>query len=198
MTRPQLLLATNNPGKLREYTELLSTCGYELVTPGQRGIELEVAETGTTFAENAALKARALAAASGMLTLADDSGLEVDALGGAPGVLSARYAGEGAGDAERNALLLKILWEVPVEKRTARFRCVIAIAVPDGGLRFAEGVVEGRIAFEPHGSNGFGYDPVFSLPELGKTMAEIAPDEKNRLSHRARAAAAACKILKDR
>jgi XTP/dITP diphosphohydrolase len=197
MTRPQLLLATNNPGKLREYTALLSGCGYELVTPAQMGIELDVAETGTTFAENAALKAGALAAASGMLTLADDSGLEVDALGGAPGVFSARYAGEKTGDAERNALLLTNLRDVPEELRSARFRCVIAIADSNGTLRFAEGAVEGCIAFEPSGSNGFGYDPVFFLPELGKTMAEITPGEKNRLSHRARAAAAACELLRD-
>ena len=193
---PELLLATNNRGKIREYAELLSSCGYQLVTPAEKGIDIEVAETGETFADNAILKARALAAASGLLTLADDSGLEVDALGGAPGVHSARYAGDNASDAERIALLLKNLVGVPVDRRAARFRCVIAIANPAGNVRMAEGSIEGIIAFTPKGSNGFGYDPVFLLPDIGKTMAELPPSEKNRLSHRACAARAACDLLK--
>jgi len=193
---PELLLATNNRGKIREYAELLSGCGYQLVTPAEKGIDIEVAETGETFADNAVLKARALAAASGLLTLADDSGLEVDALGGAPGVHSARYAGDNASDAERIALLLKNLVGVPVDRRAARFRCVIAIANPAGNVRMAEGSIEGIIAFTPKGSNGFGYDPVFLLPDIGKTMAELPPGEKNRLSHRACAARAACDLLK--
>ena len=193
---PELLLATNNRGKIREYAELLSGCGYQLVTPAEKGIDIEVAETGETFADNAILKARALAAASGLLTLADDSGLEVDALGGAPGVHSARYAGDNASDAERIALLLKNLVGVPVDRRAARFRCVIAIANPAGNVRMAEGSIEGIIAFTPKGSNGFGYDPVFLLPDIGKTMAELPPGEKNRLSHRACAARAACDLLK--
>jgi XTP/dITP diphosphohydrolase len=193
---PELLLATNNSGKLREYAALLSGCGFDLVTPVEKKLDIEVAETGKTFAENAALKAKTLATASGLLTLADDSGLEVDALGGAPGVYSARYAGDKASDAERIALLLKNLEGVPLERRTARFRCVIAIADPAGSLRLAEGTVEGFIVFAPRGSHGFGYDPVFLLPELGKTMAELKPEEKNHLSHRARAAAAACDLLK--
>ena len=193
---PELLLATNNPGKLREYTQLLSGCGYQLVAPADKGIDITVAETGNTFTENAVMKARTLAAASGLLTLADDSGLEVDALNGAPGVRSARYAGDDASDGDRIALLLKNLEGVPLEKRTARFRCVIAIADVAGTIRLAEGSVEGRVIFAPRGSHGFGYDPVFLLPELGKTLAELAPEEKNRISHRARAAATACDLLK--
>jgi XTP/dITP diphosphohydrolase len=192
----ELLLATNNPGKIQEYTALLSGCGYNLVTPAGKGIRLEVAETGNSFTENAALKARAWAGASGLVTLADDSGLEVDALGGAPGVHSARYAGGDASDSVRIALLLKNLDGVPVDKRTARFRCVIAIADPAGNLRLAKGSIEGIIALTPRGDNGFGYDPVFLVPEQGKTMAELQPEEKNRLSHRARAALAACDLLR--
>ncbi len=161
----ELLLATNNKGKLAEYRDLLSGCGFSLVTPAEKGISLDVAETGSTFAENASIKAQTMAVTSGMLTLADDSGLEVDALGGVPGVRSARYAGEYATDAERIALLLKNLDGIPVERRTARFRCVIAIADPDGRLDLADGSMEGAIAFTPRGSHGFGYDPVFLLPE---------------------------------
>jgi XTP/dITP diphosphohydrolase len=193
---PELLLATNNRGKLAEYRELLSGCGFILVAPAEKGISIEVAETGATFAENAAIKAWALAATSGILTLADDSGLEVDALGGGPGVRSARYAGEKATDADRITLLLKNLDGVPHERRTARFRCVIAIADPVGGLRLADGSVEGVIAFAPRGSHGFGYDPVFLLPDRGFTMAELLPEEKNCISHRAVAAAQACEILR--
>jgi len=193
---PELLLATNNPGKVREYKVLLSSCGFDLVTPAVRGINIEVAETGSTFTENASIKARAFAAASGLLTLADDSGLEVDALGGEPGVWSARYGGKSS-DNERIALLLENLECVPAELRTARFRCVIAIASPDGSLRLAEGTIEGVITSGPRGYHGFGYDPVFLLPGLGKTMAELSADEKNRLSHRAVAARRACDLLRN-
>ena len=191
----ELLLATSNIGKIAEYRELLSGCGFDLLTPAEKGIAIEVAETGNTFADNATIKARALAAASGMLTLADDSGLEVDVLGGDPGVRSARYAGEKASDADRVTMLLKNLEGVPLERRTARFRCVIAIADPAGGLGLAEGSVDGKIAFAPKGNHGFGYDPVFLLPERRKTMAELPAEEKNQISHRAVAAAQACKIL---
>lgn len=193
---PELLLATNNPGKVREYSELLSGCGFELVTPAGRGIEIEVAETGGSFTENAVIKAQAYAAVSGLMTLADDSGLEVDALNGAPGVLSARYAGDQASDAERNSLLLTNLQEVPLLRRTARFRCAIAIVEPSGGIHHVDGAVEGIIAPAPRGACGFGYDPVFYLPELRLTFAELEPAEKNRISHRAAAAAKACIILR--
>ncbi len=188
-------MATNNPGKLREYSSLLRGCGYDLVTPADKGIDIKLEETGNTFAENAVLKAKTLASASSLMTLADDSGLEVDALNGAPGVRSARYAGGHASDADRMALLLKNLDGVPVDRRTARFRCVIAIVDTVGNFRLAEGTIEGFIAVAPKGDKGFGYDPVFLLPGLGKTMAELQPEEKNRLSHRALAARAACDLL---
>jgi XTP/dITP diphosphohydrolase len=193
---PKLLLATNNPGKAREYKSLLSGVPFELVTPAELGVDAEVEETGTTFEENARLKATTLAAESGLLTLADDSGLEVDALGGEPGTLSARYAGENASDADRVNYLLSKMQNVPEGKRQARFRCVIAIATPQGEVELCSGECEGFIALKPKGNRGFGYDPVFYLPELGKTMAELPLGEKNKISHRARAAAKAKEVLK--
>jgi len=194
----RLLIATRNPGKKREYEDLLGDLGYDLVTLDEVGIDLEVAETGTTYAENAALKARGYAAASGLITLADDSGLEVDALGGAPGVLSARYAGDEATDADRYEKLLGEMRNVPDERRTAHFRCVIVVTWPDGHSECVEGTCEGRITREPCGNHGFGFDPVFYLPELGCTMAELPPEVKNRISHRARAAQAIRPKLKHR
>ncbi len=190
-----LLIATHNQGKLREYRQLLAGLPFAITSLAEQGIEAAVPEVGKTFAENAALKAQAYAALSRSLTMADDSGLEVAALGGEPGVQSARYAGEEASDAERIALLLSRLRDVPWEERRARFRCVIAIAEPQGNVRLAEGEVGGFITFAPKGREGFGYDPVFYLPELGRTMAELAPEEKNRISHRARAAQAARELL---
>jgi XTP/dITP diphosphohydrolase len=168
-----------------------------LTYPAQEGIDIEVEETGSTFAENARLKATAYARASGLLTLADDSGLEVDALSGEPGTRSARYAGQGASDEDRYRLLLSKLEGVSWEGRTARFRCVIAVARPQGEVRIAEGTCEGVIAFEPKGEHGFGYDPVFYTPEHGQTMAELEPEVKNRISHRARAARGARRILQE-
>jgi XTP/dITP diphosphohydrolase len=193
---PKLLLATNNKGKAREYKSLLSRVPFELVTPAEVGITTEVAEAGQSFEENARLKATTLAAESQLLTLADDSGLEVDALGGEPGTLSARYAGENASDSDRVNYLLAKMQGVPEEKRQARFKCVIAIATPDGKVELCSGECDGVIAFEPRGKKGFGYDPVFYLPELGKTMAELPPEAKNKISHRGRAAAKAREILK--
>ncbi len=192
----ELLIATHNRGKLREYQELLAGLPLTLSTLDDVGIGEEVEESGATYAENARLKAEAYARQSGRLTLADDSGLEVDALGGEPGVRSRRYAGEGKSDAERNEYLLARLRDVPANARAARFRCVIAIAEPDGRLWLSEGTCEGEIAFEPRGKNGFGYDPIFILREDGRRMAELSPEEKNRLSHRARAAQGAREILK--
>jgi XTP/dITP diphosphohydrolase len=156
----------------------------------------EVEETGATFSENARLKAHSIARWSGEWVLADDSGLEVDALGGAPGVYSSRYAGPGAGDADRVAKLLEAMREIPPEQRTARFRCVAAIAAPDGRIWTADGTCEGVIATEPRGEHGFGYDPVFYLPPYQATMAELAPEVKNRISHRAHALAAALVVLR--
>ncbi|MFQ5812537.1 MAG: XTP/dITP diphosphatase [Anaerolineae bacterium] len=184
----KLLIATHNPGKVREYEKLLAGLPLELTYPAQEGLDIEVAETGASFAENARLKATAYARASGLLTLADDSGLEVDARGGEPGIRSARYAGRGASDEDRYRLLLEKLRGVPWEERTARFRCVIAVATPGGQVHTAEGTCEGIITFEPKGKHGFGYDPVFYFQEYGMTMAELPPETKNEISHRARAA----------
>jgi len=157
------------------------------VTLAEKGITTTVNEEGETLEENARLKAEALAAESQMLALADDSGLEVDALGGEPGPLSARYAGEGASDIERINYLLTRLHGVPQEKRSARFRCVIAIATPGSDVELYQGECHGYITLAPKGENGFGYDPVFYLPELGKTMAELPPELKNRVGHRGQA-----------
>lgn len=194
----KLLVATNNPGKVREYEELLVThpVPLEITFPAQEGLMLEVEESGKSFAENARIKALAYARASGLLTLADDSGLEVDALGGAPGVRSARYAGPAADDADRYRKLLAALADVPMGKRTARFRCVVALAQPDGTVHTADGTCEGEIGFTPRGNYGFGYDPVFEVRGYGgRTMAELDPNLKNKISHRARAVMAARPIL---
>jgi XTP/dITP diphosphohydrolase len=191
----KLLIATNNQGKIQEFQALLKGIPYELVTPSQLKLKLEVEESGETYRANAQLKALAFCRASGLLTLADDSGLEVDALDGEPGIRSARYAGHSATDMNKVDYLLSKLKAVPQEKRTARFRCVIALASPDGRVEFCEGTCEGLIAFEPRGKEGFGYDPVFLFPELGKTMAELPEEVKNRLSHRGRATQEAVKIL---
>jgi XTP/dITP diphosphohydrolase len=194
----RLLLATNNRGKIREYTKLLKGIPYRIITPAELGIATEVEETGDSFEENARLKATIFAAESRLLSLADDSGLEVDALGGEPGPLSHRYAGEGASDEDRYNYLLAKMQEVPEARRTARFRCVIAIAGLDGTVQTCSGECRGVITTEPRGSHGFGYDPVFYVPELGKTMAELTQVEKNRISHRARAAEKARLLLMNR
>jgi XTP/dITP diphosphohydrolase len=241
MPQPKLLIATGNPGKMREYRELLSDIPFKLVSLSDAGITEEVEETGTTFHENAALKTRGYAALSGLLTLADDSGLEVDALGGEPGVYSARYGelpsltspyesslappyaggvvSTGTGpngkmtDQDRVSLLLRNLEDVPWDRRTARFRCVIAVGRPgpqgDGeipptplyergafdGLAFMVGAVAGMIQYEPVGDDGFGYDPVFYLPSYGQTLSQISLAEKNHISHRADAARKAVNFL---
>jgi XTP/dITP diphosphohydrolase len=192
----KLLLATNNRGKARELKLLLRELPLELVLPDELGITAEVEETGRSLEENAKIKATALAKRSGLLSLADDSGLEVDALGGEPGPLSARYAGEGASDKERVDYLLAKLKGVPREKRTARFRCVIAIATPEGKVELCSGKCPGLITFGPRGEKGFGYDPVFYFPGLDKTMAELPLDIKNRVSHRGEAAREAVEYLR--
>jgi XTP/dITP diphosphohydrolase len=191
----RLLIATHNRGKLIEYQEMFADLLFELVTLDDVGIRDDVAENGATFAENARVKALDYARASGLLTLADDSGLEVGALGGEPGVRSRRYAGENKSDAERIAFLLDKLRDVPPGKRAARFRCAIALATPDGKLWEAEGTCEGKIAFEPRGKNGFGYDPIFEIAARGVRMAELSTAEKNKVSHRAHAAEKARDIL---
>ena len=193
----KLLIATNNPGKLVEFQELLNDTDITLVTPAQIGLDLDVIEDGHTYAENAVKKAIAFAAASNLISLADDSGLEVDALEGAPGLYSARYGSQDGGklsDADRRTYLLSKLQGKP-RPWTARFHATIAIATPDNQIQITDGFCEGEIIPEERGTGGFGYDPIFLLPELGKTMAELSMDEKNRLSHRARAVMKAKEIL---
>ena len=194
----KLLVGTNNPGKVAEYEELLTDLPVtlEITFPAREGLTLEVEESGETFGENARLKALAYAQASGLMCLADDSGLEVDALGGAPGVHSARYAGPDATDADRYGKLLDALTNTPAGQRRARFRCVVAIALPEGTVHTADGTCEGEIGFAPRGEHGFGYDPVFVVEGYaGQTMAELAPEVKNAISHRGRAVAAIKPIL---
>ena len=192
---PKLLLATRNPGKLREYSLLFQNAPFQLTTLDEEGIDLEVEEKGLTLQENAELKAAGYAIDSRFLVVADDSGPEVDALEGGPGPLSARYAGEGASDRERIMLLLSRLQGVPWEKRLAHFRCVIAIGSTSKIVGLCEGECPGVISFDSKGNQGFGYDPIFYLPELGRTMAELSLDEKNRVSHRGEAARKALQVL---
>ena len=183
---PKLLVATRNRGKAAEYAQLLQGLPLSITDLATEGIEVEIDEAGDTYLENATLKAMGYVSASGLITLADDSGLEAEALGGEPGIRSARYGGR-ASDAERVALLLERLEGLPLEKRHATFRCIIVVAGPSGALAQTHGSVEGLIALEPRGEGGFGYDPVFYLPKLGKTMAELPIDTKNGLSHRGEA-----------
>jgi XTP/dITP diphosphohydrolase len=194
----KLLIATNNQGKVLELQELLKDTNIELITPSQINLDLDVIEDGLTYAVNATKKALAFAQASNMISLADDSGLEVDALNGAPGLYSARYGstnGEKLSDGERRKYLLQQL-QAKSHPWTAHFHATIAIAIPDGEIHLAEGICLGEIIPEERGTGGFGYDPIFLLPELGKTMAELSMDEKNRLSHRAKAVMNAKDILK--
>lgn len=199
---PIILVASTNPGKLREFAHLFENVpGSRVVSPNDAEIWIEVAETGETFTDNALLKARGMREAlppearkEGWWVLGDDSGLEVDALGGAPGVHSNRWAGPNTTAADRNRLLLERLKDVPDEQRTARFHCVIALMDPEGKEHIVHGTVEGHIAREPRGSGGFGYDPIFELPN-GRRMAELTPGEKNHISHRGVAGAKAAQIL---
>jgi XTP/dITP diphosphohydrolase len=192
-----LLLATTNRHKLKEFRAIFADLPFHLLSLNDLKLDMDVEETGMTFAENARLKALAYAQASGMLTLADDSGLEIDALGGAPGVYSARFLGPDVSYEERFRYILGQLQGLPMERRTARFRCVIVLAEPSGYYRSVTGVVEGVIADAPRGEYGFGYDPIVLIPELGKTMAELTPEEKNLISHRGRAARLARVLLEE-
>jgi len=182
-----LTIATGNPGKLKDFRELFGPLNIRILSILEDHPDFDPEETGNTFEENALLKAREACLLTGLPALADDSGLEVDALGGAPGVLSARYAGMGKSDTDNNRKLLEELGDLPLENRTARFRSVIALCFPDGREYTARGAVEGRILYAPRGTGGFGYDPLFYVPELNATFGEIALEEKNRISHRARA-----------
>jgi XTP/dITP diphosphohydrolase len=192
---PKLLLATSNPGKIKEYRFLLNGLGYKIITLAEQGISEVVTESGNNYEENARLKAITYAKLSQITALADDSGLEVDALNGGPGVKSARFAGEAATDAERVKLLLAKLNGVPWEQRTAHFKCVIAVATPEGQSEICCGECHGIIPLEAKGEHGFGYDPIFLLPDIGKTMAELPLEMKNRISHRARASQKARQVL---
>jgi len=191
----KLLLATSNPGKIREYRFLLDGLGYQLTTLAEEGIAKIVTESGNNYEQNARLKAITYAKLGQLTALADDSGLEVDALNGEPGIKSARFAGESATDADKVSLLLARLNSIPWEKRTARFKCVIAIASPGGRVELCYGECHGMIALEATGGNGFGYDPIFFFPEMGKTMAELPFEVKNQISHRAQASQKARQVL---
>ena len=181
----RFVLATHNPGKLREMGEILKDFGFEVVSPKDLGITVDVEETGSTFAENAMLKAKAICKAADLPAIADDSGLCVDALNGAPGVYSARYGGEGLDDRGRYMLLLSSLRGAPT--RAAHFACAVACAFPNGDTLTAEGRCDGSIAYAPLGEGGFGYDPVFLLPGTGKTFGQLTQEEKSAVSHRGRA-----------
>ncbi len=197
MDKRKLLVATHNRGKVKEYQELLRGVPLELVSLDDVGITQDVEETGTTFHENAWLKARAYSMLGNMLTLSDDSGLEVDALGGGPGIHSARYGGESCNsDGERVSHLLSNLQGIPWARRTARFRCVIALCEPGGMEVSVVGSVAGMIQYEPQGSEGFGYDPVFYIPSFNRTLAQLSLAEKNLISHRADAVRRAVSVLK--
>jgi XTP/dITP diphosphohydrolase len=194
----KLLIASNNPDKVREYQEILADLPIAVTYLADEGITLDPEETGVTFEENAIIKAQAFAQASGLLTLADDSGLEVDALGGEPGVYSARYGGTAKNDhVGRCHLVLDklVAKNVPWPERTARFCCVIALATPECLIGTVEGTVEGIIDYELKGSNGFGYDPIFFVPELNQTLGQAPGPVKHQISHRGRAARAAAEVI---
>lgn len=184
----KLLVATHNKGKVAEFAQMLAGLELDWLNLDDAGVTRDVEESGETFRENATLKAQTYAAETGLFTLADDSGLEVDALDGRPGVYTARYGGQGLTHAQRYHLLLKNMQNVPWEARTARFRCVIALAAPQGALLgTADGTCEGMIALAPAGDGGFGYDPIFYLPDRGVTMAQVEAAVKHQISHRGRA-----------
>ena len=185
---PRIVLASGNPGKAREIAQLLADHQVEVLTQSAFNVP-EIEETGLTFVENAILKARNAAAHSGLPAIADDSGLEVDALNGAPGIYSARYAGPGCTDADNNAKLLQALQDIPEAERSARFQCVLVYLnhAEDPTPLIVQGTWEGRILEAPRGVGGFGYDPLFFVPDLGKSSAELPPETKNHLSHRGQA-----------
>ena len=183
----KIILASNNKGKIKEVKEICKDMQVEIVSMKEAGIDIDIEENGTTFEENALIKAEAVMKLTGELTIADDSGLEVDYLNKEPGVYSARYMGENTDYHIKNANLIQRLDGVPDEQRTARFVCAIAAAFPDGRVETVRGTMEGRIGYEEKGANGFGYDPIFFLPEYGCTSAELSMEEKNKISHRGKA-----------
>ena len=185
--KQKIVFATGNEGKMREIRMILSDMNVEVLSLKEAGIHLDIEENGTTFEENAMIKAKAVAEVTDAIVLADDSGLEVDYLNKEPGIYSARYMGEDTSYHIKNANLIQRLEGVPDEKRTARFVCVIAAVFPDGTTAITRDTIEGMIAYEEHGINGFGYDPIFYLPELACTTAELPADKKNELGHRGKA-----------
>lgn len=194
----KIIFATGNEDKMKEIRMILADAGYDIVSMKEAGIDIDIVEDGKTFEENAIIKATAISKekeAEGCIVLADDSGLEIDYLDKAPGIYSARYEGVDTPYSVKNKIILDRLAGVPDEQRSARFVCAIAVAYPDGRVDTRRGTIEGRIAYEPAGENGFGYDPIFYVPELGKTTAELSPEEKNNLSHRGNALRAIREII---
>lgn len=198
----QIIFATGNAGKMKEIREILADLPAQVLSMKEAGIDTDIVEDGTSFEENAVIKARAVAGALGerekAVVLADDSGLEIDWLNGEPGIYSARYMGENTSYRIKNANLIARLDGVPPEKRTARFVCAIAAVLPDGEVLTTRGVIEGKIGYEERGANGFGYDPIFYLPDMSRTTAELTPAEKNAVSHRGNALMAMKKELSER
>lgn len=193
----KIIFATGNQGKMREIKQIMEDMDVEVVSMKEAGIFADIEENGTTFEENALIKARAIANESNTIVLADDSGLEIDFLDKAPGVLSARYMGEDTPYEVKNAHILELLKEVQGKARSARFVCAIAAVFPDGREFTTYATIEGEIAHKSAGENGFGYDPIFYVPEFGKTTAELSPDEKNKISHRGKALNMMKEILKN-
>ena len=185
--KKRIIFGTGNEGKMKEVRMILADMDYEIVSMKEAGVEIEIIEDGKTFEENALIKATAIMKETGELVLADDSGLEIDYFDKAPGVYSARYLGEDTPYEVKNRVILERMEGVAEEKRTARFVCAIAAAFPDGTTKTVRGTIEGIIGYESKGENGFGYDPIFYLPEYGCTSAELAPEEKNKISHRGKA-----------
>lgn len=194
----RIVFATGNVGKMREIRMIMEDMGMEILSMKEIGINPDIVEDGTTFTENAIIKAKAVAALTDAIVLADDSGLEIDALNKEPGIYSARYMGEDTSYRIKNANLIERLEGVPDEKRTARFVCAIAAVLPNGELLTTLGTVEGRIGYEEKGANGFGYDPIFFLPEFGCTSAELTDEQKNEISHRGKALRAMKELLQEK
>ena len=194
----KVILASNNMGKIKEFREILKDMDIELVSMKEAGIDMDIVEDGSTFEENAIIKAKAVMERTGKLALADDSGLEIDALNKEPGIYSARYMGEDTPYEIKNSNLIERMKGVKGKDRSARFVCVIAAAFPDGEIITTRGTIEGVIAEEPAGENGFGYDPIVYVPEYGMTTGQMDPDAKNAISHRGKALTAMKKILEER
>ncbi len=193
----RVIFATGNKDKMREIREILVGLDMEILSMKEAGISIDIEENGATFEENALIKARAVAALTGDLVLADDSGLEIDFLDGAPGVYSARFMGEETPYSEKNKALIEKLRDVPEEKRTARFVCAVAAVLPDKSERTVRETFEGYIGYAPEGENGFGYDPIFQVPEYGCSSAALSPEQKNAVSHRGKALRSMKKVLQE-